>query len=117
MGGTMEKAAMSGAFLYILQCADGSYYTGTARDGLERRVAEHNAGHFGGYTSLRRPVKLVFSQWFDQVSDAIAAERQVKGWSRVKKEALIRGDHASLPHLARRGPHPSRRRATHGSSG
>jgi len=50
-----------GAYLYILRCVDGSYYTGTARAGLEQRVAEHNAGTYGGYTAQRRPVTLVFS--------------------------------------------------------
>src|SRR5262245_2473550 len=93
---------MEGAFLHILRCVDGSYYTGTTRDELERRVAEHNAGHFGGFTATRRPVTLVFSQWFERITDAIAAERQVKGWSRAKKEALIRGDFAALPGLSRR---------------
>jgi putative endonuclease len=87
-------------FLYILRCRDGSYYVGTTRDSLERRVAEHNAGSFGGYTSSRRPVQLVFHQEFDRILDAIAAERQVKGWRREKKEALIRGDYAALPKLA-----------------
>src|SRR6266508_3082334 len=100
-----------GAYLYILRCVDGSYYTGTARSGLEQRVAEHNAGTYGGYTAQRRPVVLVYSQWFERITDAIAAERQVKGWSRAKKEALIRGDFIALPKLSRRrGPHPSRRR-------
>jgi putative endonuclease len=80
------------AYVYILQCADGSYYTETARQGLEQRVAEHDAGHYGGYTATRRPVRLVFSQWFERITDAIAAERQIKGWSRAKKEALITGD-------------------------
>ena len=100
---------IEGAYLYILRCADGSYYTGTARSGLERRVAEHSAGIYGGYTAQRRPVTLVFSQWFDRITDAIAAERQVKGWSRAKKEALIRGDFESLPQLSkRRQPHASK---------
>jgi putative endonuclease len=94
---------VGGAYLYILLCADGSYYTGTARLGLERRVAEHNTGEYGGYTKERRPVTLVFSQWFDQITDAIAAERQVKGWSRAKKEALIRGDFEGLKLLSKRG--------------
>ena len=93
---------MDGAFLYILECADGGYYVGTARSSLEKRVAEHNAGTFGGYTAQRRPVILVFSQWFDRITDAIAAERQVKGWSRAKKEALIRGDFTRLPELSKR---------------
>jgi putative endonuclease len=68
-----------GAYLYILHCADGSYYCGTARLGLERRVAEHNAGQYGGYTATRRPVTLVYSEWFPRVGEAIAAERRVKG--------------------------------------
>jgi putative endonuclease len=95
----------AGAYLYILLCADGSYYTGTARSGLETRVAEHNSAAYGGYTAQRRPVTLVFSQWFDRITDAIAAERQVKGWSRAKKEALIRGEFDRLPELSKRsGP-------------
>ena len=94
---------MDGAHLYIVRCADGSYYTGTARDqGLERRVAEHNAGIFDGYTAKRRPVTLVYAEWFDRITDAIAAERQVKGWTRLKKEALIRGDFGALQLLAKR---------------
>ena len=80
---------------------DGSYYTGTARSGPEQRISEHNDGHYGGYTASRRPVTLVFSQWFAQVTDAITAERQVKGWSRVKKEALIRGDFDRLRALSK----------------
>jgi putative endonuclease len=90
------------AYLYILRCADHSYYVGTTRDELEKRMAEHQAGHFGGYTAKRRPVELVYHQRFDLVTDAIAAERQVKGWRREKKEALIRGDFDALPALAKR---------------
>jgi putative endonuclease len=109
---------MSGAYLYILRCADGSYYTGTTRNELESRIAEHNAGHFAGYTAKRRPVRLVFTQHFDVITDAIAAERQLKGWSRPKKEALIAGNWSQVKFLAqRRRPHPSRRRAARGSSG
>jgi putative endonuclease len=96
-----------GAYVYILLCADGSYYAGTARQGLEQRVAEHNAGRYDGYTATRRPVALVFSQWFERITDAITAERQIKGWSRAKKEALIRGDFEALQNLAKR---PSARR-------
>lgn len=91
-----------GAVVYILRCADGSYYCGTARQGLERRVAEHNAGALEGYTNKRRPVTLVYSEWFQRITDAIAAERQIKGWSRAKKEALIRGDFAALSALSKR---------------
>jgi putative endonuclease len=91
-----------GAWLYILRCADGSYYIGTTRTTLELRLAEHNSGHYGGYTAKRLPVALVYSQWFERITDAIAAERQVKGWSRAKKEALIRGDFEALKVLAKR---------------
>jgi putative endonuclease len=93
-----------GAYLYILRCADGSYYCGTTQKELELRVAEHNSGHFGGYTSTRRPVALAYSEWFQRIVDAIAAERQIKGWSRAKKEALMRGDFQALQMLSRRRP-------------
>ena len=93
---------MDGAYLYILQCADGSYYCGTARLGLEQRVAEHNSGQHGGYTATRRPVTLVYSEWFQRITDAISAERQIKGWSRAKKEALVRGDFDALQRLSKR---------------
>ncbi len=68
---------------------------------MEARVAERNAGTFGGYTERRRPVVLLFHQEFARIEDAIAAERQIKGWTRAKKEALIRGDYAALQVLAR----------------
>lgn len=92
-----------GAVLYILECADGSYHCGTARDGLDHRVGAHNAGQHGGYTATRRPLRLIYSEWFERIADAIAAERQVKGWSRAKKEALMRGDFSALKDLAKHG--------------
>ena len=79
-------------YVYMLRCADGSHYVGNTRGSLEDRVGQHNAGSFGGYTSARRPVVLVWQQDFQRLTDAIAAERQIKGWNRAKKEALIRGD-------------------------
>jgi len=90
------------AWCYMLRCADGSYYVGSARDDLERRVAEHNFGHYGGFTVSRRPVCLVWSQESDDVRDAIALERRIKGWSRAKKEALVAGDLDRLKLLSRR---------------
>src|SRR5690554_5894585 len=106
-----------GAYLYMVRCSDGHYYVGTARGELETRIAEHNSGHYGGYTATRRPVHLVYSQHFDMIADAIAAERQVKGWSRAKKEALISGDWPRVQSLAeRRRPHPSRCPPAAGSS-
>ena len=116
---TLRPLEMS-AYLYILRCNDDSYYIGTTRDHLEKRIAEHNAGAFGGYTASRRPVVLAFQQYFERIEDAVSAERQVKGWRREKKEALIRGDFAALPALSRRAArapqHASRRRAAHASS-
>ena len=98
-----------GAFLYILLCSDGSYYVGVTRTALETRIAQHNAGTFGGYTAVRRPVRLVFSQWFDRVTDAIENERKRKRWSRAKKEAFMRGDFAALQRLSvRSSPHHPR---------
>jgi len=91
-----------GGFLYIVLCRDGSYYVGSTGGNLERRMAEHQAGTFDGYTAYRRPVSLVFQQAFESIEDAIAAERQIKGWRREKKEALIRGDYPVLPLLASR---------------
>jgi putative endonuclease len=78
------------------------FYVGTTRSALEVRIAQHNAGTFPGYTECRRPVELVYSEWFDRITDAIEAERRLKGWSRAKKQAFIRGDFSSLQQLAKR---------------
>ena len=86
----------------MLRCADGSYYVGSARLGLDRRVSEHNNGKYGGYTSKRLPVVLVWAEHFPDITDAIAVERQLKGWSRAKKEALIKGDFGLIQALAKR---------------
>lgn len=93
---------IEGASVYILLCADGSYYTGLTRKEVETPVGEHNAAINADYTSRRRPVKLVWSDHFERLDEAIATERRIKGWSRAKKEALIRGDYAALPGLAAR---------------
>jgi putative endonuclease len=92
----------------MLRCRDRSYYVGLTREGLDRRVAEHQSGRYAGYTSSRRPVELVWSADFQWLKDAIACERRLKGWRREKKEALIRGDYEALKALARTAkPHPS----------
>jgi putative endonuclease len=92
-----------GAFVYMLRCSDLSYYVGSAAgDDLTKRIAEHDAGTYGGYTSVRRPVLLVWSEHFERITDAITAERKLKGWSCSKKEALIKGDWSSLRLLSRR---------------
>ena len=96
-------------FVYILLCADASYYVGIARAGLEKRVSEHQFGQYRGHTFTRRPVRLVWSQEFLNLTDAIACERRIKGWRREKKAALIRGDFDALRSLSRtaKQPHPS----------
>ncbi|MCB9250940.1 MAG: GIY-YIG nuclease family protein [Flavobacteriales bacterium] len=87
-------------FVYILKCSDNSYYTGVTNN-LERRFAEHQIGiNQGSYTHNRRPVSLVFNSNFNDVRQAISFEKQVKGWSRKKKEALIRKDWNKLKELS-----------------
>jgi len=86
---------------YMLRCADGSYYVGHTDD-LDARFGAHQSGLIEGYTQDRRPVSLAWSQDFPDRDQAFAAERQIKGWSRAKKEALIRGDWAAIRRLASR---------------
>jgi putative endonuclease len=94
---------MPSAFIYILQCADGSYYTGITRRDPDERASEHQQGldpH--SYTYSRRPVKLVYTEAFDRVDEAVATERRIKGWTRAKKEALIERNYDALVRLASR---------------
>jgi LAO/AO transport system kinase len=87
-------------FVYMLRCADGSFYVGHT-DELERRVAQHQAGEIPGYTHERRPVKLVWMQEMATREEALGGELRVKGWSRAKKQALIAGDWDRVSELAR----------------
>jgi len=89
----------NGWFVYILLCADGSYYIGHTSD-IERRAATHNAGQGAVHTAARLPVQLVYSERFPTEADAMARETQLKRWSRAKKEALIRGDSDKLRNLS-----------------
>ena len=89
--------------IYMLRCSDGSYYVGSATgDDLGPRIDQHNTGSHEGYTLSRRPVDLVWSEHFDRITDAIAVERKLKGWSIAKKQALIRGDRSSIRTLSQR---------------
>ena len=90
---------MKDYFIYILKCSDDSYYTGVTNN-LEKRINEHQSGLIKGYTSSRLPVKLVFSERFTDINDAIRFEKQVKGWTRKKKEALINRDFDLLVKLS-----------------
>jgi putative endonuclease len=92
-----------GVYIYMLRCADGSYYVGSATgDDLGTRIDAHNAGSYQGYTFSRRPVVLVWSEHFERITDGVAVERQLKGWSRAKKEALLSSDWARVSQLSRR---------------
>ena len=94
---------MSGASVYILRCAVGSYYVGVTRREVEARVSEHQlALDRKSYTASRRPVALAYAEAYERVDEAVAAERRIKGWSRAKKEAYMRGDFASLVAQAKR---------------
>ena len=86
-------------YMYILKCADGSYYTGSTWN-LERRLAEHQSGLGANHTAKRLPVELVYCEEYGRVEDAFCREKQVQGWSRKKKEALIAGDTNELHRLA-----------------
>ncbi|TAK90649.1 MAG: GIY-YIG nuclease family protein [Burkholderiaceae bacterium] len=88
-------------WVYILQCADGSYYTGHT-DNLEYRIGCHQAGEVPGYTAQRRPVVLKYAQECATRIEALQAERQVKGWSRAKKEAVIVRDFERMSVLAKK---------------
>lgn len=87
-------------YVYILECVDKSYYVGVTND-LSRRLAEHSNGLLPkAFTKGRRPVKLVYTENFIDIRQAIAREKQIKKWSRVKKEALIKGLEETLPQLS-----------------
>lgn len=86
--------------MYILHCFNGQYYTGSTND-LERRMLEHNKGEGANFTRKHLPVKLIYFEEFDRIDEAFYREKQVRGWSRKKKEALIKGDHEKLPDLSR----------------
>ena len=88
-------------YAYMLRCADGSYYVGHT-EALEQRIGQHDRGEIPGYTQRRRPVALVWSQDFPSRLEALEAERQIKGWSRAKKEALIASNWAEIQRLARK---------------
>lgn len=101
---------MKDYFVYILKCSDDSYYTGVTNN-LEKRINEHQSGIIKGYTSNRLPIRSLFSERFSDINQAIKFEKQIKGWSRKKKEALINRDYDLLVKLSNinkyNKPHPS----------
>src|SRR2546425_70779 len=88
-------------FAYMVQCADGSYYVGHTDD-LEKRLREHSEGGKCTYTETRQPLQLVWSQEFATREEALAAEVQIKKWSRAKKQALARGYFGALSKAAKK---------------
>lgn len=86
-------------WMYILECCDGSYYTGSTIN-LERRFNQHQNGTGANHTKKRLPVKLVYFEEYNRIDMAFYREKQVQGWSRKKKEALINGEYEKLPELA-----------------
>ncbi len=88
-------------YVYILRCSDGSYYTGSTND-LERRLWQHQNEEGANYTKRRLPVKLVYYEEYERIDEAFYREKQIQGWSRKKKEALIEGRFEDLPALAKK---------------
>src|SRR5689334_12956689 len=87
-------------YMYILECADGSYYTGSTWD-LEKRLWEHQNGLAANHTKKHLPIKLVYCEPYDRVEDAFRREKQVQGWSRRKKQALIEANKEKLIEYSR----------------
>ena len=86
-------------YMYILLCADSSYYTGSTID-LERRLEQHQNGEGANHTKKHLPVSLLYYEEYPRIDEAFYREKQVQGWSRKKKEALIEGNSNLLPELA-----------------
>lgn len=88
-------------WMYILKCANGSYYVGSTTE-LERRIQQHQSGEGGAlFTKAHLPIQLVYTEEFDRIDEAFNRERQIHGWSKAKKEALIRGDIQALQSLSK----------------
>ena len=98
-------------WVYILRCADDSYYTGHT-DNLEHRIGQYHAGECSGYVASRLPVELIWSQETATREEALSAERQIKGWSRNKKEAMMRGDWLTVSQLAKNRSQHSTKKIT-----
>lgn len=87
-------------YTYILKCSNNKYYTGSTID-LKRRLAQHQAGEGANFTRKNLPVELVYFEEFPRIDQAFYREKQIQGWSRAKKEALINGEHDKLPGLSK----------------
>lgn len=92
---------MTKGYLYILRCFDNSYYVGSTKD-LERRLRQHQEGKGAMYTARRLPVELLYYEEYSIIDEAFYREKQVQGWSRKKREALMNGEAYLLPKLAKK---------------
>ena len=90
---------MSKGYMYILKCSDGSYYTGSTKD-LKRRIRQHQNGEGANHTKKHLPIELVYYEEFSRIDEAFYREKQIQGWGREKKEALISANSQKLPKLA-----------------
>ena len=96
-----NEFVLSKGFTYILECADGTFYTGSTKD-LEKRIWQHNNGIGANYTKTRLPADLVYYEEYIRIDEAFYREKQIQGWSRNKKLALIKGKPELLPKLAKK---------------
>jgi type I restriction enzyme R subunit len=87
-------------YMYILQCVDGSFYTGSTKE-LALRIEQHKNGEGANFTANHLPVKMVYYETFDRIDEAFKREKQIQGWSRAKKIALIQGDKEKLIQLSK----------------
>ena len=106
---------MEKGYMYILKCSDGTYYTGSTTN-LEFRLGQHQAGEGASWTKKRLPVELVYYEEYSRIDEAFYREKQVQGWRRAKKEALIKGSPELLPALAATASAASTGSATEGSA-
>ena len=90
---------MPKGYVYILECSDGSYYTGSTID-IEQRIAEHKDGRGGNHTKNRLPLRLIYLEEFQRIDDAFRGENQIQGWSIAKKEALVEDNLERLKRLS-----------------
>jgi len=87
-------------YMYILRCSNGKYYTGSTKN-LDLRLAQHQVGEGANYTKMHLPVEFVYYEEFQRIDEAFYREKQVQGWCRAKKEALIKGEYSKLPEFSK----------------
>jgi len=92
---------MPKGYMYILKCCDDTFYTGSTKN-LDRRIIEHQSGLGANYTKKKLPIELIYYEEYSRIDEAFYREKQVQGWGRKKKIALIKGKTYLLPKLAKK---------------